>query len=134
METTETKPEAPKVKVSVVYDTRPEEELRKIAEDLWAGAIFTDRHIRKGDENLTSMIFMPLMFMDEATVLDMRVRGASVAYEYLSEAGRAGINGYPIFMSVRWLNETEAERVDYYFNKFKAAYEAVKAESVPSTT
>jgi hypothetical protein len=46
-------------------------------------------------------------------------------YEYLTEAGPMGLNGGPIFTSLRLLNKEDSEKVFSYYEKYKKLREEV---------
>ena len=110
---------------------RSAEEIKKIAEDIFRLAIFTDKHIRPNE--LSSMlfsVFMPLVFMDEkkdpefhTTRKGRKIRNPKhisnwhTIFEYHSASGNQSINGYPIFMSLQWLDFTDGPRMWEEYNK-----------------
>lgn len=79
----------------------PEPRLRALAVDLVENKIFTDRHIAEHDRHCTGTVFMPLLFMNEQQMAAFQDVGS--IYEYYREAGPRGVNGMPIFFSMRHL-------------------------------
>lgn len=77
------------------------EELAQIANDIFKGYIFTDRHVH--NQNDIGMVFMPLLFMgkkeDEDEGVETELNDWGMVYEYVSKAGPRSCNGMPMFMS-----------------------------------
>jgi hypothetical protein len=63
---------------------------------------------------------MPLVFMEKDYIEAMKENDIHIIYEYYSEAGPRSINGYPIFMSFRVLDRTDAAKVWDMMKKFEA--------------
>jgi hypothetical protein len=87
-----------------------EQELRKIAKDLYDGKIFTSN-----DPNVIQMSFMVLLFASEEQI----PKDIGLIYEYMSEAAPRSINGNPMFFSARFLNNEETDKVKLYLNELK---------------
>lgn len=104
----------------LVGKNKTDEELKQIAKDLWAGKIFSDRHIPPGDSHMMLSVFMPFVFMDKKTLKDMQREKIDFVYEYLDKAGPRAINGMPMFMSCRILTKPETKKMFEYYEKFKA--------------
>ena len=104
---------------------RTDEELKQIAKDMLADKIFTNAHIREGDEHLLATIFMPFVFMDEKQRDELEAKGVKVLFEYLSEAGPRAINGYPMFMTCKYMTGEEWDKVYEYYEKMKKAVDEV---------
>lgn len=68
---------------------RTSDELKKIGMDIVDGKIFVST---MAEAESIPVIFMPLMFLSEEQVKDIHI-----LFEYYSNAGPCGINGYPIF-------------------------------------
>lgn len=101
--------------------SKTDEELKQIAKDLWAGKIFSDRHIANIDTNpgMATSVFMPLVFLNKKQVKDLKDSKVNFMYEYLDNAGPMSVNGYPIFMTVRFLLAHETEKMFNYYEEFK---------------
>jgi len=95
-------------------------ELKQLAIDLAQGRIFTDRDIR--DPSMLGVVFMPLIFMDEKLVKELKAEPPGLVYEYLSAAGSRSINGMPCFFSCRMLSKADADKV------YEMARRVVEAE------
>lgn len=105
---------------------RTDDELKQLARDLHAGRIFTDQHLRPGeDPAILTRIFMPLLFMNSEQWSAFKESDPAVIFEYLSEAGPREINGYPIFMSFKSLGQEEWAAIGGYYKKLKEASDAL---------
>ena len=96
-----------------------EAELKQIAVDLYDGKIFSDRHFSGPEEtkNLISVVFMPLgmgVFKTKKQVANL-----GMVYEYLDKAGPRAINGFPMFISCRFLNKADAKKMFGFFEEYK---------------
>lgn len=94
-----------------LFEDKPEVELRQLAIDMAAGRVFTDRHVRKGDQGLLGSIFMPLVLMSDEQRTAIGASNVGMFYEHLSEAAPRCINGYPIFLSMRMLSQHDTKLV-----------------------
>ncbi len=99
------------------YTRISDEEVKKIAEDIYKGLIFTDRHISNPND-LTS-VFMVLMFMEEKDINRFKNNPPGLIYEYMDKAGPMTINGNPIFMSMQLLSKEDGERVIKHYTGIK---------------
>lgn len=107
------------------YTPRSDDEIRALAQDLYQGRIFTDRHIKKGDEMRALTVFMPLAFMKPKDLEGLKKNKIGLFYEYLSKAGGRSVNGYPTFGSMNVLSEGDAKRLFETYEKIKSAVENV---------
>lgn len=101
------------------------QELSKLAKDIATNLVFTDRHIRECDLNCLSMIFMPIIFGAFSNDSEEFRQDIGMIYEYYSAAGPTGINGYPIFYSMGFLNKEDAKTVWEKVEKISAILEEV---------
>lgn len=101
--------------------SKTDEELKKIATDLYKGVLFTDRHVT--DKRLFSNVFMPFVFMDEKQIdglkKDIDNGKIDLIFESMDKAGPRTINGMPIFMSFQTLDKEETKKVFEYYKKIK---------------
>jgi len=107
----------------------PPEELKKIAIDLRAGRIFCDRQLDTCID--PGMVFMPIMFFDDKTTESLRADPPGLVYEYMSEALPRGVNGYPCFMSMRYLSIDDTKSLFEIIKKLEAAEKAVMTDTTP---
>lgn len=105
-------------KKDVKWKDKTDEELKEIAKDLWAGRIFSDRHITDAPEML-KCVFLSLAFASRKDVEKMKKREVSFIYEYMDRAGPRAINGMPTFFSCRMLTKSETNKMFEYYGKFK---------------
>lgn len=103
------------------YTPKTDEELKGVAKDLWAGRIFSDRHINslKDNPSVLGMVFMPMIFMDNKSRKKLADLKVNFIYEYVNKASPRAINGMPIFFSCRILTESETKKMFEYYEKFK---------------
>lgn len=101
--------------------SKTDEELKKIATDLYKGQLFTDRHIK--DNRLFTNVFMPFVFMDKKQISEFRKNidngKIDLIFESIDKAGPRTINGMPIFMSFQTLDKEETKKVFEYYEKIK---------------
>jgi len=107
------------------YVNRSKKEINELALDLFKGSIFTSNQIRANDQSLLLSIFMPLVFMKKEYIDWMQDNKISVFYEYWDQAGPRSINGYPIFFSMKMMDEKDAKIV---WEKCEAIVKAVDDE------
>lgn len=100
-------------------------DLNQLAEDLFHGKVFTDRHVR--DNAHVHLVFIPLALASQEQLDKLREDGVFVIYEYLDKAGGRSVNGYPTFLSFQTLTKDEWIKVLTTHDRMKAAVEAVKA-------
>lgn len=97
---------------------KTEQELKQIAVDFAEGKIFSNLHLTSDhDQHLLPMIFMPL-----ALGADLAEKAQSgecyMIYEYIDKAGPRGINGYPIFFSLRYISKAEYVIMMQHYNNY----------------
>jgi len=110
------------------YTPKTDEELKQIAQDLWAGKIYTDRHIPEQEMPYAlATVFMPLALMhpDDREKLFTGENKPTLIYEYLDKAGPRSVNGMPGFFSFHCLNEEETERMFRYYTAIQEAMDAL---------
>ena len=98
---------------------KTDKELRELAIGIRAGAVFTDKAIHEGEMNFLPSIFLPLGLMKDAEMQELKKNNPKMVYEYMSKAGERSVNGYPQFMSFKYLSEDE-------FRRFAVQWEAVR--------
>lgn len=108
-----------------------DDELRKLASDIYNGHVFTDRHVRHVSE--LRMVFMILIFMERNQV-ESTLEDVGLIYEYMSEAGPRSINGLPCFMSMRMLSKDDTDRLNVYHEQYKAMQEQFLGKGVEKET
>lgn len=101
-----------------------DEQLKTLALDIFAGRVFTDRHIRQ--PNLFQSVFMVFAFMEQEQLEKLKENPPGLIYEYLSEAGEICINDHPMFLSVKMLNQEDAKKVFKLIEQIKASINALQ--------
>lgn len=71
------------------------------------------------------LIFLPLALADQATLDRIKKADAAVFFEELSKAGPRSVNGYPMFMSMAYLDSKEAKKVLVMIQKMEKVLEEV---------
>ncbi len=97
-------------------------DLKQIAVDLYDDKIFCDRQLT--NQSSMPMVFLPIAlgaFKNEEDVKDI-----GLIYEYLSEAGPRGINGYPCFFSMRILTIEETKEMFKHYEEYKKLKDSFK--------
>lgn len=92
-----------------------EEEIKDLANDIYKGFVFTDRHLQSPDD--LSRVFIPLIFLKEKDIEDLKKNPPGMIYEYMSEAGPRSINGMPMFLSVRMISQEDTKKVFEKYTK-----------------
>lgn len=106
------------------YTRISDEEAKKIAEDIYKGLIFTDRHLQNPEE--LKSVFMVLMFMKDEDINKLKDNPPGLIYEYMDKASPRGINGNPVFMSMQLLSKEDGKRVIKYYIGIKNAVEKLR--------
>lgn len=96
------------------YIKRDKKELKEIARKIVANEIFPSWAIRKNDERLLGSIFMPLMFLKDEDVKEMKDAEITFFFEEYCKSMPRSINGYPMFMSFNALSKDEGKLVINY--------------------
>ena len=112
------------------YVNRSKKKIKEIALALYKGEIFTSMQVRENDQNLLGSIFMPLLFSEQELIDWMKDNKITVFYEYLSEAGPRSINGYPIFFSMKMMDDKDWQAVYTQYEAIKKAIDG-ELEKVP---
>jgi hypothetical protein len=96
-----------------------DEEIKKLAEDMYKGFVFTDRHLNNADE--LPMVFMPLALAGKELIEELQKIPPGMIYEYADKAGPMGVNGMPVFTSFRVASVEDTRKVFEHYNKIKEA-------------
>lgn len=100
-----------------------EKNLRELAVDIADGKIFGTWNLPERDVSLIPSIFMPIVFMKEEDLEELKK--VTHLYAYYTDAIKMCINGYPIFPKFCCLNAEECHIVMNYveeIQKFKSAF------------
>lgn len=98
-----------------------EKEIADLANDMYRGLIFTDRHVQNPKD--VPSVFMPIIFMKKEDIEKLKANPPGMIYEYLDQAGPRAINGMPMFMSLRMISVKDTEKVMERYKKIKQAVE-----------
>jgi hypothetical protein len=120
----------PEIQTSEVSDEsqyRPlsEPDLKELALAVLNGNVFGSWMLPEHDVNLLPSIFMVMVFLDDIKRKEMKRDGVVHVYEFMDKAGPRSINGYPIFMSARFLNADDAKRLQAKITQVKEALDAI---------
>ncbi len=107
------------------YHPLSDDEVRTLAMECHADRIFGSWMIREGDERLMMTIFLPLTFLDDIALKEMRRDGVVHCYAVMADAMPRGINGYPCFATLRMLNVDDCERLRLKLKEISAAMDAI---------
>lgn len=107
----------------------PDDDLKKLALDIFAGRVFTHRHVQR-PSNITA-VFMPLALLDHEQLAEFQENAPGLIYEYLSEAAPRSCNGMPMFLSMKMLNQVDTFKVFQIIAQLKSSVEAIQVESEP---
>lgn len=97
------------------------EDIKKLADDMYKGLIFTDRHVHVPED--VPRVFLPLILLDEKQRRELEANPPGMIYEYMENASRMGINGMPIFFSFKTVSQEDTKKVMGEYNEI---IEAVK--------
>ncbi len=102
-----------------MYIPMTDQDIKKLAEDMYKELIFTDRHIENKEE--IPMVFMPLALVGREILGELADHPPGMIYEYMSKAGPMSINGMPIFASFRVVSIEDTKKVFAHYNKIRDA-------------
>ena len=94
---------------------KTDDELKKVAQDMRDGLLFSDRHCKDMYELKSSFLIIALM--DEEQIKKLETDKIDFIYEYYQNAGPRSVNGRPIFLSCGLLNEEESKRMFEFYEK-----------------
>lgn len=104
-----------------------DKEVNDLAQKIVSGQVFTDRHIREGDQNLVGTIFMPLIFMKPNQIRALKNNPPAMVYaDYKNTMGSRSINGYPSFGTVVFV--WHQEDVEKVFQRVKEINEFMNSD------
>lgn len=100
-------------------------DLKQLAKDIRGNLVFHSNMIHEHEaESMMPLIFMPLMLMTSEALDNLDSQDPWILYEYLDKAGIKAINGYPMFISFKWLNKEQWIEVLSIIDKLDAAEKA----------
>lgn len=138
---------------------KDEKYLRNLARDIYENKVFTSNHIPQHRISSITMVFTPLMFMNndilstnyteddrDAKLIAMEkfnrydeyftnifnktgktekdlkkafYESIGMYYEYYTEQAPTMINGFPIFYSMQYISNADAEKISVYYKEYK---------------
>ena len=107
----------------VDYKPLTDKEIKKLADDIYKGLVFTDRHIKYPND--VHRVFMPLILLKKEQLDEFEANPPGMVYEYMERAGPMAINGMPMFLSFRYLSQEDAKRVNEKYVQIKNAIEKI---------
>ena len=103
---------------------KTEEELKQIAEDMYRDIIFSQLHIKRPEDVPTS--FMALRSINQEVMDKIESGEIFFIYEYMDKAGDRCVNGMPVFMSFKYLNKDDTEKMLKYYNGIRNAVKQIE--------
>lgn len=101
------------------YGQLTNDEIKQLAEDMYKGLIFTDKHLRAKEE--LSMVFLPFVFMGKEFIDELNENPPGMIYEYMDKAGPMAVNGMPIFLSLKMTSIDDTKKIFEHYHKIKEA-------------
>lgn len=85
------------------------ESLNELAQDIYDGKVFTDKHLRTPHD--LEMVFIPLAFLPEHQKKELIENPPGLIYEYFQKSNTRSVNGFPCFYTVHFLNKFQTQEV-----------------------
>jgi len=95
------------------------QEIKQLAEDMYKGLVFTDRHVQTPDD--IQMVFLPLVLMGKELSEELQKNLPGMIYEYVDKAGPMAINGMPVFTSFKMVSMDDTKKVFEHYHKIREA-------------
>ena len=105
------------------YRKRSYQEIKELAIECYRGTVFTSYQIHQNDMDQLGAIFMPLCLMNPSQMKDTYKDKPHMYYAPMKDAFPTGINGYPCFGSVAYLNRNDSKRFMTYYKKIENSVE-----------
>ena len=96
-----------------------EKELKQLAIEISENKVFGTFHIKDCTVDKTTMVFMPLLFMEDESKQELIDNEITHIYEYVEKAGPRSINGMPVFMSFRTISKTDWGKTCKYIKEYE---------------
>lgn len=80
------------------YRSMTDDEIKQLADDIYRGRVFTDRHVQNPDD--IPRVFIPLVLIDDEQREELNANPPGLIYEYMDRAGPLAMNGMPMFYSL----------------------------------
>lgn len=105
------------------YVPKTDAEIKAIAMDMIGNRIFTSDYCGTVEE--VGMVFTPLMMLGEDQRAKMTEENYTFFYEEYVKAMPRGVNGLPMFLSMKALNQSDHVRLIKVHTALRAALDAV---------
>lgn len=113
--------------VKLVIPMMSDEDLNQLARDMESGVVFSHMHL--DSPNDMSLVFMPLVLMNERQHAEFIDSCPGMIYEYVKDALPRAVNGLPLFASFRTLNIPDTNRLIAKIEAIRAATDRALAET-----
>lgn len=100
---------------------RTDKELKELAYHIFENKVFGSWSFRSESDarNLMGSVFMCALFISEDDRKKLADSGANHFYEYYDRSLPRSINGYPIFMSMRFVLDEEWPKITKYIKELE---------------
>lgn len=112
-------------KMDKPYAPKSDEEIKRIATEIFHGRVLTDRHLPSKDTTLLFAVFLPLTLSGRPLAEWMEANGIKMIYGETKDTFGRAVNGYPVFSAIGFLNEEDTKKVWEVHDKIKAAVDSV---------
>lgn len=99
------------------FTSLTDKELKELAIGIYAGTIFTDRHVSESSD--LGHVFMPIVFGAFSEATEEEIDKVGLIYEHINEAGSRSFNGLPMFFSMKIIRKEDAKKVFDYYGEYK---------------
>lgn len=106
-------------------NTISDEELKQLAIDIAEEKVFTSDSVK---DDYLDMVFMPLLFLNNAQRKDLAEKKPAFFYEYIDRASPRSVNGMPCFMSFRYLPSSDLKRLNEFYTRYVGSIKEWKKE------
>lgn len=94
------------------FPNMSKDELNTLARDIATDKVFCSFFLRESEaKNLLGRIFMPVLFGALNDYSKEVIEDIGFICEYYNKAGPRSINGYPMFMSCKFVSKADAKRI-----------------------
>lgn len=101
------------------YHQLSDKELKQLAIDIAEGKVYTSMHFKVSQGTMKGIerAFMPLM-LGAGKKMSIPMDDLGLLYEYTDHTTGAMCNGEPVFMSFRYLNNDDTEKLFAHYNAY----------------
>lgn len=108
-------------------NTISDNDLKQLAIDIAEGIVFTSDNVK--DNNYLDMVFMPLLFLNNAQRKELAEKKPAFFYEYIDKASPRSVNGMPCFTSFRYLPSSDLKRLNEFYARYTKSIKEWKKEN-----